>query len=211
MPEMDGFTAARTIRVVESGKKSGEGKGRHLPIVALTANALAGDRELCLAAGMDDYLSKPFELDQLRSVIERWQSGTVASSTLSGTLEKAATGNEPAVFNREKLLERLGGEDEHLRRLVGKFVSTTANRLKELRDSMDQGNREGIRLHAHSIKGAAASIGAEMLQGLSRQLEEASETAVVGEMPELYTALERAYVSFKAVAGDLINEPASGS
>jgi two-component system sensor histidine kinase/response regulator len=210
MPVMDGFTAARTIRGGESGEKSGEGKGCHLPIVALTANALAGDRELCLAAGMDDYLSKPFELDQLQAVIERWLSGKIASSAQSGSLVNSPNGNAVAVFNREKLLERLGGEDEHLRRLVGKFVTTTANRLYELRESMDQCNREGIRLHAHSIKGAASSIGAEMLQGVSRQIEEASTTGVGGEITDLYAALEEAYASFKAVAGELINEPAAG-
>jgi two-component system, sensor histidine kinase and response regulator len=210
MPVMEGFTAAKRIRGGESGEKSGEGKGRHLPIVALTANALAGDRELCLAAGMDDYLSKPFELDQLRAVIERWLSGKITPPAQSDSLVNAPNGNDVAVFNREKLLERLGGEDEHLRRLVGKFVTTTGNRLHELRESMDQGNREGIRLHAHNIKGAASSIGAEMLQGVSRQIEEASMTGVGGEIPDLYAALEAAYASFKAVAADLINEPAAG-
>jgi CheY-like chemotaxis protein/HPt (histidine-containing phosphotransfer) domain-containing protein len=210
MPVMDGYTAARTIRGGVSGEVSCAGNGSHLPIVALTANALAGDRELCLAAGMDDYLSKPFELEQLRAVIERCLSGRGAPSTQSGPPVKAPSGNFMAVFNREKLLERLGGEDEHLRRLVGKFVTTTGNRLLELRESMDQGNREGIRLHAHSIKGAASSIGAEMLQGLSRQIEEASLTGVGSEIPDLYVALEEAYVSFKAVAGELINEPDAG-
>jgi CheY-like chemotaxis protein len=76
MPEMDGFTATRAIREREHAAS------RHIPIVAMTANAMQGDRERCLAAGMDDYLSKPVRLEPLRAVLERWIAASVADAPL---------------------------------------------------------------------------------------------------------------------------------
>ena len=73
MPEMDGFEATRLIRAAESRHASAPDSGSHLPIIAMTANAMEGDREACLAAGMDDYLAKPLRIETLRRMIERWQ------------------------------------------------------------------------------------------------------------------------------------------
>jgi signal transduction histidine kinase/CheY-like chemotaxis protein/HPt (histidine-containing phosphotransfer) domain-containing protein len=210
MPEMDGFAAARLIRAHEKERSSRDGAGTHMPIIALTANALAGDREECLGAGMDDFLTKPYEIEQLRAVLERWLSGRDADVCKTVQVEKRRISSEEAVFDRDSLLERLGGEETPLRRLVGKFVDTTSLRLEELRESMAQGDREGIRLHSHSIKGAAASIGADRMRTISAQLEDASRSSIGEDVGEMYRALEAAYCSFKAVAADLINEPAAG-
>ncbi len=202
MPEMDGFTAARLIREREA---AGNGAGRRLPIIALTANALAGDRAECLAAGMDDFLSKPFEMEELRAIMERWLPGKETEPGASTPYEEKSDRGEAGVFDRDKLLERLGGEEEPLRRLVAKFVNTTAVRLKELRNSAALDNWEVIRLHSHSIKGAAASIGADRINSISAQLEEASKAGKRSEMPALLTALDAAYDSFKTVAADLLD------
>ena len=208
MPEMDGYTAARIIRERENAGNAENGTDYHLPIIALTANALAGDRNHCITAGMDDHLSKPFEIDQLRTVIERWLDGKRMVVPVAVHVEMRETECDEVAFDRENYLERLGGEDEPLRRLVVKFVDTTSVRLNDIRGSMVQGNREGIRLHAHSIKGAASSIGAERMRTISAQLEDASKSGIATEMTGLFTALEQAYETFKTVAGDIINEPA---
>jgi signal transduction histidine kinase/CheY-like chemotaxis protein/HPt (histidine-containing phosphotransfer) domain-containing protein len=210
MPEMDGFAAARLIREHEKGRGGG-GAEPHLPIIAITGNALAGDREQCLGAGMDDYLTKPFAIEQLRAVLERWLTGRDGDGCKTVQFGSDRVGSEEAVFDRESLLERLGGEEAPLRRLVVKFVDTTSVRLEDLRESIARGNREGIRLHSHSIKGAAGSIGAEQMRTISAQLEDASRSSHGADFGELYTVLETAYGSFKAVAADLINEPATGS
>jgi CheY-like chemotaxis protein len=79
MPEMDGFEATLTIRAHESGLRGSGGEGRHTPIVALTASVLKEDRDRCFASGMDDFVSKPFRPDQLRTMLERWAVGRESS------------------------------------------------------------------------------------------------------------------------------------
>lgn len=209
MPGMDGYTAARLIREHEEKRNMEGGVESRLPIIALTANAQAGDREECLAAGMDDFLSKPFEIGQLRSVLERWLLGKEEDVLENVQVENRKIACEKAVFDREILLERLGGDEAPMRRLVVKFVDTTSTRLDKLRESMARGNREEIRLHAHSIKGAASSIGAERMRAISAQMEDAS-TSPAGDVGDLYKSLEVAYGLFKEAAVDLVNETAAG-
>ncbi|TGU71249.1 response regulator [Geomonas terrae] len=221
MPQMDGFAATRAIRAQEKET------GGHLPIVALTANAVAGDRELCLAAGMDDYLSKPYDCGQLRDVLRRWipergagsgegalstaveASGATAaeaSSCSSGAgladAASASSGVEeaPPVFDRNGLVQRMGGA-EFVEIFVEKYCATSEKLILLLSEAVDGGDYPEVRLQAHSIKGAAASIGAEVMRAVALQMEHAAQKPEEqSTLPVLLSELEASFAEFKRVA-----------
>jgi PAS domain S-box-containing protein len=150
MPEMGGLEAAAAIRAGERGT------ARHVQIVAMTAHAMTGDRERCLAAGMDGYLSKPIDPAVLFAAIE---GGT-------GMADRA-----PAV-ERASLLARMGGDEELLRDVVQLFLTDCPERLAAIRSAIDAGDPARLRGEAHTLKGAAANLSAAGLADAARTLEE---------------------------------------
>jgi signal transduction histidine kinase/DNA-binding response OmpR family regulator len=205
MPGVDGFTAARMIRTRETTENTRLGKKRHTPIIALTANAISGDREQCLSAGMDDYLSKPFDMEQLRAIMGKWLTGEEAAVNADFHPEHTAPDGAETVFDRRCLLERLGGDETQLERLVVKFVGSTAKRLADLKNSMAKGDSDEIRMHAHSLKGAAANIGAGMLRNLSEEIESVAKSGTA-DMSRFFSSLESAFTLFKNMTADLTQE-----
>jgi len=202
MPELDGFAATGEIRRREA--LTGEGATRS-PIVALTANAISGDRERCLAAGMDDYLTKPFSLEELQGVLVRWLPRALQKSAASsrvGAQKGADTrGGNAAVFDRAGLVERIGGSADCVDFLVEKFVESSAQILATLRCHVKNGEGEGIHREAHSLKGAAASIAAEEMREISARLEALTSEGSASGAELLYLQLERAFAAFKAEVG----------
>jgi len=201
MPQLDGFAATRLIRSSEAAQGT-----RRLPIIALTANAIAGDRERCLAAGMDDYVAKPFDVGQLRRVLQRWlaaQAGTVTGAGGGAELPGALAGmREQTVFDMDGLLERMG-DREFLPLFVGKYIKSTADLMVTLKGAIGEEDRELIDLHAHSMKGAAASIGAEQMRGIAQRMEALAKTGTLAGLPGLYAELEQAFLQFRAVAPEM--------
>ncbi|HXE94852.1 MAG TPA: response regulator [Dongiaceae bacterium] len=214
MPVMDGFTATKLIREREVAESSEQDAGLHMPIIALTANAIAGDREQCLAAGMDDYLSKPFNIDQLRAALKRWLSGkdmNVAEfaekqrEAISGPAVDGNSSDEAgAIFDREGLKVRLGGNEAYIGKLVASFIRSAAEHLAALGGAVEKGDCTEIRLQAHTIKGAAANIGAGPMQEISLAMETAAKAEELADIPRLHAALEKAFMIFKTVAGESI-------
>ncbi|UFS69226.1 response regulator [Geomonas sp. RF6] len=199
MPEMDGFAATGAIR-----EREGSREGGRIPVVALTANAISGDRERCLAAGMDDYLSKPFSLDELRSVLARWlPPGVQVSAAEAGRRAPAVGSSEGnvAVFDRQGLLERIGGSEECVGFLVQKFVESSTDILAALRGHVKKGEEEGVHRQAHSLKGAAASIAAEEMRQIAARLEALTREGTLLGADLLYLQLERAFATFKEEVG----------
>jgi signal transduction histidine kinase/CheY-like chemotaxis protein/HPt (histidine-containing phosphotransfer) domain-containing protein len=199
MPVMDGFIAAGMIREQESAHNAGCAAQRHVPIIALTANASSEDREKCLAAGMDGFLGKPFDLRQLRAVVDHWQRGKRIPLPDAPLVERRPEGDGAVIFDREGLLERLGGEEKPMRRLIERFVDATAQRLESLGRSVLQGDFEDVQLQAHTIKGVCATIGADRMRVLSEELENASKNGGA-DVAGLYHALESAFITFKDAA-----------
>ena len=176
MPEMDGFEATAQIRA-----RQREGLIRDpLPIVALTANAIAGDRERCLAAGMDDYLSKPFTLEQLAGTLKCWlpQESYRAESTNPGastSSEPHAGPARPAAINL-KFLDQLreldpAGSMDLARRILKIYLDSSGTLMAQIEQAIDAGDGEALRYAAHSLKSSSANVGAETLSGCFKQLE----------------------------------------
>src|SRR5690606_37682872 len=114
MPEMDGFEATQKIRELE------QKTGRHTPIVAMTAHAIAGDRERCLDAGMDDYISKPLEKAELLELLERISRSTGTKAPVPEAAPKPQPGSLP-IHSRERLLDELDGDEELMERMITLF------------------------------------------------------------------------------------------
>jgi PAS domain S-box-containing protein len=146
MPELDGFDATRALRRAEPD-------GTRLPVIAMTANAMKGDRERCLDAGMDDYVSKPLRVDALDSLLERWLPER----------------EEP--IDRGRMLEMRAQYGDLLGQLLDIFAATTPEALDELGRARDAGDPEAVRRAAHSLKGACQNVGATAMEQLCRDLE----------------------------------------
>jgi CheY-like chemotaxis protein len=160
MPEMGGFEATAAIRALEVQRG-----GSHLPIIAMTAHAMKGDRERCLAAGMDEYLTKPLDPRHLCALVEEMAGGAPAS---------APRGEHLTVPS--EVLARVGGDRELLAEISRLFVDDAPRHLEKIRQALDARDGESLRRAAHGLKGAAANFDADGVVNAARALEEMGRT-----------------------------------
>ena len=153
MPEMGGLEATQIIR-----KREAISNG-HIPIVAMTAHAMKGDREKCLAAGMDDYLSKPIQRKELKEVLQRYIE------------HKAASKRSESPLDRHIALQRLNGDVGLLRELGELFCETSESLLSEIQEALDCKNGPALEKAAHSLKGSVSSFAAQPAFEAAQQLE----------------------------------------
>jgi CheY-like chemotaxis protein len=175
MPEMDGYAATGAIRRREGAKQ-------HTPIIAMTANAMRGDRERCLQAGMDDYISKPIEAAELFAVLKRWlpqidkRTGrTQAELTFSATVEP-----DISVIERLNLFEQEFSAAMVVR-LIDKFLPDTAQRLVDLRQAVAAADAQAVARAAHGLKGSYGNIGSQDAAGVCLLLEQDARSGSVLE------------------------------
>jgi len=168
MPEMDGFEATGEIRKLSGAKAK-------VPIIAMTAHAMAGDREKCLEAGMDDYVSKPINSAELREVIERWRKKNLPVRMVSS--EKATGAGTPVDINR--LLDASGGDKHFCQELIELFFADSKKRFLALEKNLADGLADGVKAEAHSLRGASANLGAG---GLSKIFAEIEDMAAAGQL-----------------------------
>lgn len=159
MPVMDGYEASRRIRS-ELGEAS-------LPIIAMTANALASDRQRCLEAGMDDHIAKPIDVGVLQNTLARWLEN---SATPEQPTAKQAQ-EPPAILDLAAALGRLGKNGALYGRLARRFGETQGDTISRLRSLLASGDHQGAILLAHTLRGLAGNLGASRLATLAGELE----------------------------------------
>jgi signal transduction histidine kinase/CheY-like chemotaxis protein/HPt (histidine-containing phosphotransfer) domain-containing protein len=197
MPEMDGFEATRRIRSGDAGDFH-----RSVPIVAMTARAMEGDRERCLRAGMDDYLPKPIEIASLSDTLAAWLSKKeeVTGATEEGVVDGGTTDDchDRPIMNLVDLRNRLMDSDELIKQVIDVFIEDTPSRLVRLRESLSSGDMESAKLHSHSIKGAAATVSAERVREVALGMEEACRSGDdVNKIMSMLPSLEREFEKLK--------------
>jgi len=177
MPEMDGFELTQAIRDAETA----ENIGRHTPIVAATANALAGEADNCIAAGMDDYLSKPVTLEALKRALDRWlpfdDEGTGRDSRIDSVAPAAPASEawQGDAIDPSVLDSLCGGDPDFVREMLGDFIDINREVIEALSQAVQAENAHEVAMLAHKLKGSSGTAGARGLAALSSDLENAGE------------------------------------
>jgi len=189
MPEMDGFEATKHIRNPQSVVLNHE-----IPVIAMTAHAMKGDKEICLQAGMDDYITKPISLQSLIKVLEKWKItqqkeshfGVIATEGLKST-------EKPLIFDKQALLERTMNDEKLVRKLISIFLKDLPKQMTALKENVKKGDFENIKWYAHYIKGSSANMGAMALSTVAADMEKAAKDSLSDEINILMPELEEQY------------------
>jgi len=202
MPEMDGFEATAAIR-----KQEGR-SGRHVPIVALTASAIEGDRERCLASGMDDYITKPFTAEQMRSALGTWLGRTTRGAGNSKrdhlTLVAPAPAEPPPSIPStgepidDSVLDVLAGLQRDSRpgivgRVITLFLQSAPTLVKDLEEGAASGDMALLHRASHTLKSASANVGAVLLSAHCKELEALARTGSVSDAPSRVATIVEDY------------------
>jgi PAS domain S-box-containing protein len=194
MPVMDGYEASRQIR--SSGLNF-----KDIPIIAMTAHAMAGDREKCLEAGMNDYISKPVSPQLLFEAIEKRSKGKNKNPQKepSGPPANRAEPDKPGppVWNKKAMMEILFNDKALAKSIVAVFLADIPLQIKALGQTLKTGNASGTELRAHTIRGAAANVGANALEALALEMEKAARNGDMDTAFRLMANLTGAFEDLK--------------
>lgn len=182
MPEMDGYEATAEIRRHEASS-------RHTPIIAMTANAFAMDREKCLTAGMDDHIGKPVMPRELSKLLDRW-------------LPRAVPENpplDPTVLDELRANLPQTPDGSLVKKVIDLFLEDTPERLTKLRQAVAQSQTESLASLAHALKGSSATLGATNMARMCAELETIGQSQQLGSAPDLVSRLESEFVRVRSI------------
>ena len=189
MPEMDGFEATMEIRRLEESSI-----GKHVPIIALTANAMAHDREQCLNAGMDDHLSKPFSQQTILAMLERWMPQAASTQSQAAELAARATAKAAEVLDRRVLDQlsnvRTNGKPEMLARVINLYLVESPKLIQKLKHAAGAGDAPQIERSAHSLRSCSANLGANTLSRYCEDIEASARRADTEEARKILAKIE---------------------
>jgi CheY-like chemotaxis protein len=208
MPELDGYKATAEIRSFELKI----GVEKPVPIIALTANALQGDRDQCMAAGMDDYLSKPFNLDQIVEILDRWllKNGSMPDSLLplqlaadhpplaaKGSVSEQSLIDQKALDNIRAL--QIKGAPDILSQSIQIYLNDTPKLLKKIEEGVASGDAAAVQKAAHSLKSSSANLGAMQLSALCKELETCGREGNLEDTSQLLDQIKAQVVRVETV------------
>ena len=195
MPVMDGYETSSAIRDGKAGDVNIK-----IPIVAMTANAMKGDKEKCLIAGMDDYLTKPINPDNLLEMLKKWLN---VISTTSDTSTKKPV-DEPkerelVAWDEKDLFARLANKSSLVEKIIISFLDDIPKQFEKLEKSLNDGNIADSTLHAHSIKGSSANISGLKLQEIAKKMEHFAHDGDLDSAKKLFTEAKNAQEELNVV------------
>jgi CheY-like chemotaxis protein len=188
MPVMDGLRATSAIRQLEMKK------GGHLPILAMTANALQSDREQCLKVGMDDFLTKPLRKELLRDALETWSQRFPAPQGRELAAPAGAFAGEPLL---QAVLARLGGDRPLVREVVGLMLEDVPKKFEALRAAISENQLREIKVCAHSLKGVIANLDSDAIRAVLEDIENQVEMSPFSDKEQLMALCSRAELAWQ--------------
>jgi CheY-like chemotaxis protein/HPt (histidine-containing phosphotransfer) domain-containing protein len=195
MPVLDGYGAVQQIRTIEKDQNS-----VRTPIIAMTAYAMQGDREKCLAGDMDAYLSKPARPQEILATLQQLVPGNSTQIQASEAAAPPPPSDETLpVFARDELLERLGGREDMLARFIGMFSDNMVGYMDQLTAAIKRSDTEQVRIQAHTIKGAAANISARQVRETASTMEMHAREGRLDEVAGLLQKLQNELQAFQQV------------
>jgi PAS domain S-box-containing protein len=190
MPEMDGYEATRYIRDPKSKVLN-----NNIPIIAMTAYAMKGDREKCIECGMNEYLSKPVQVDKLSNMLEEWlgKSTTEVKEEINEPNNSEAVSDHKNdysdIFNKNFLLDLLMGDETSASMILKGFIEELPQQISELKIQIDKGSAHEIKSLAHSIKGSASNTGCGKLSQVAFMIEQAGANADIETAGSMFTLI----------------------
>jgi response regulator RpfG family c-di-GMP phosphodiesterase len=201
MPELDGYGATAQIR-------HDEGDSRHTWIVAMTAHAMAGDRERCLAAGMDDYLPKPIDPKALATVLDRFEQRALdTSNTAAAPALNGSAALEPPV-EMARLWEAANGDAQFMRELADLYLDQTTEQLGYLKEAVAKRSAIDIERVAHRCKGGSGSCGVMSLSKMFQELEHRGREDKLDNVDEIFAKIEGEYARVQSFLRQPLPAPA---
>ena len=204
MPELDGLEATKQIRNPQSDVQN-----HRIPIIAMTASAMQDDRDRCLNAGMNDYLSKPVSMSALAEAVERWlpkEETTGNRSLEAGQQPRPASGLKTPIpiCDRAGLMARLMGDQDLARVAIDAFLDDLPKQIEALRGFLETGDVPAAARQAHTIKGASANIGGEALRAVALEMEMAG---TAGDLAAARVHLADLEAQFDQLKKAIVHDP----
>jgi len=193
MPEMDGYEATGEIRNPKSKVLN-----HQVPVIAITARAMSGDRDICIKAGMDDYLTKPIDPKALSDMLLKWIGAE--PSPLTEKVSNQSQESVEGIFNRDDFLNRLMGDEDLADEILDVFMDDAPRKITAIKKAINNGDTLSVQNEAHALKGASANIGALALQKIAYQIEIAGGEKDLDKSLSLIQKISDQFEELKKVA-----------